>query len=204
MKYFKTLPKILTSDSKGNDIILTNLLARASMIPSILKDVSLYYEYDVQEGETPEMISYKYYGTTEDFWVVLFSNEVLDPQWNWPLSGKNFDEYIISKYGSISNATSSVGYYEKIITTSVSNSSEPPEVKTYVIDVAAYNDPTPPEKTFTLPSGFVVTVSTTKRIVSVYEQELNLNESKRKIKLLNKSYVNVVEQELITLMETGQ
>lgn len=204
MKYFNTLPKILTSDSKGNSIILTNLLARASIIPSILKDVSLYYEYDVQDGETPEMISYKYYGTTEDFWVVLFSNQILDPQWNWPLSGKNFDDYIVSKYGSISNATSQVGYYEEIITTEVSDSSEPPEVKRYTIDETTYNAPTPPEKTFTLPSGFTVTVSVTKRIVSVYEKELNLNESKRKIRLLNKKYINAIEQELITLMETGQ
>lgn len=200
MKYFKTLPKILTSDSRGNEIAMTNLMARSSIIPSVLSDVSLYYEYDVQEGETPEVVAYKYYNSTEDFWVVLFSNEVLDPQWNWPLSGKNFDAFIIGKYGSISNATSRVGHYEEIITTTISDSVEPPDVKTYVIDETAYNAPTPADKTFTLPSGFFVNVSIQKRIVSVYDEEMNLNESKRKIKLLNKKYVGLIEQQLQTLM----
>jgi hypothetical protein len=200
MKYFNTLPKILTSDSKGNDIILTNLLARSSIIPSILNDVSLYYEYDVQGGETPEIVAYKYYGSTEDFWVVLFSNQILDPQWDWPLSGQNFDDYIISKYGSLSNATSRISHYEEKITTTISDTVEPPEIEIYVIDETAYNLPGPPEKTFTLPSGFIVSVLTEKRIVSVYEKELDLNESKRKIRLLNKNYTSIIEQELRTLM----
>ena len=52
---------------------------------------------------------------------------------------------------------------------------------------------------YTLPTGSV-SITTSKRAVSYYTYELELNESKRNIKLLNKSYVDEFETELKRLM----
>ena len=62
MKYFNSIPKISTSDNNGNSIVLTNLLARVDIKQSLLRNPSLFYQYDLQEGDTPEIVAAKYYG----------------------------------------------------------------------------------------------------------------------------------------------
>jgi len=63
-----------------------------------------------------------------------------------------------------------------------------------------YNSlPASSAETYNLPAGdVVVTVET--NAVSLYDYELNLNESKRNIKLLNSVYVNQIETEYQKLM----
>jgi hypothetical protein len=60
----------------------------------------LYYTYDIQEGDTPEIIAHKYYGDSYRYWIVLFANELLDPQWDWPMTYKMFEQYLADKYPS--------------------------------------------------------------------------------------------------------
>jgi hypothetical protein len=46
----------------GNSKIMTNIMVRVSIIPQILNNLAIYYQYDIQEGDTPEIIAHKYYG----------------------------------------------------------------------------------------------------------------------------------------------
>lgn len=198
MKYFKTLPKISDNDTNGNYMLLTNLMARASILPSILTEASLYYDYDIQDGDTPELVAFKYYGSTDNFWVVMFSNQFLDPQWDWPLSSVVFNNYITEKYGSLSIATSTVHHYEMTVSEQL-NGSEEIDQTVYVIDEEEYNIPST-SQTINFPGGDVLTVTTSKTIVSCFEEELRINEAKRSIKLLDVKYLNIVSQELKKLM----
>ena len=195
MQYFNTLPKIIQYDNKGIGRVFTNLLVRASVIPDLLKNPAVYYNYDIQDGDTPEIIAHKYYGDSYRYWIVLFANEILDPQWDWPMSGKVFGEYMANKYGS--NQTS-IHHYEKTITqfdmgtnTSTTNTVE--------VDEDTYTTTLETTKTFSLPTGDVV-VSVTKSSITNYEYELRKNESKRNIRILNSNYVNQLEKELQNLM----
>lgn len=61
MQYFDTLPKIIVEDNRGVSSIVTNLLARCSVIPNILKNPMVFYRYDIQEDDTPEIVAHKYY-----------------------------------------------------------------------------------------------------------------------------------------------
>jgi hypothetical protein len=196
MKYFSTLPKIITSDGQGGVAILTNLMARASVISGLLTDPLLFYSYDIQEGDTPEIIAHKYYDDMYRYWIILVSNEIMDPQWSWPLSNDVLSNYITEKYGM---ASSDVHHYEKVIT-QYDHDSEITTVNTIVISEEEYNSPTEPPATYTLPTG-TVSVSTEKNVISNYEYEERLNESKRSIKLLNKNYVNEFETQLKKLMK---
>ena len=198
MQYFDTLPKILQYDDVGTGRVFTNLLARASIIPELLKNPALYYSYDIQEGDTPEIVAHKYYGDSYRYWMVLLANEVLDPQWGWPMSGVVFNNYLIGKYGQEFDTQVTVHHYEKTITqfdfgtnTTTSNTVE--------IDLNTYNTTFETTKTYTLLTGDV-TVTILKSAISYYDYELNLNESKRNIQLLNSNYVNQLETELKNLM----
>jgi len=200
MKYFNSLPKILTSDSKGNSLALTNILSRVSFIPESLQETTLYYDYNIKDSDTPESVAYKYYGNSEHFWIVLLSNQMLDPQWDWPLATNDFDNYIREKYGSFSNATSTVHHYEKTITTTISGSNQEPKFEYLQIDESRYNRPVPPPKRYHLPTGEIITVTVDKRIVTTYQNEIDLNEAKRKIKLLNNRYIGLIQEQLLILM----
>jgi hypothetical protein len=199
MKYFNTLPRILTSDNNSNGILLTNIMARASLIPEALKNPVLYYTYDIQEGDTPEIIAHKYYDDPYRYWIVLFTNQITDPQWDWPMSSSIFEKYVIKKYtGTGINVYSDVYNFEKIIT-QTDLATKTITKNSVTIGLDQFLAEVPGTSTYTLPTGDV-TVTTSIRGVSYYTYEEELNESKRNIKLLNKSYVDEFESELKRLM----
>ena len=198
MQYFDTLPKIVYTNSAGQSLAMTNLLARASVIPQILKDPLVYYSYDIQEGDTPEIIAHKYYGDSYRYWIVLFANKLLDPQWDWPMTYNMFEQYLADKYPS-TNIYVEVEYYEKVITQYDVNT-QTTTVNKVRIDEDIYNSlPVTQTATYTLPTG-PVTITTERNAVSIYDYELALNESKINIKILNSNYVNEVENQLKKFM----
>jgi hypothetical protein len=99
MQYFKTLPKIVYNNPiTGDPLVMTNIMTRASIISSLLKNPLVFYQYNVQEGDTPEIVAFKYYGDSYRYWIVMFANQYLDPQFNWPLNYSEFGNYINDKY----------------------------------------------------------------------------------------------------------
>jgi hypothetical protein len=125
---------------------------------------------------------------------------MLDPQWDWPLSRNDFDNYIVEKYGSFSNATTTVHHYEKIVTTTISNNNKDPKVEYFIIDERTYNIAPSNPKLFRLPTGETITVKTEKRIITNFQYENELNDSKREIKLLNNNYIGLIQDQLLALM----
>jgi hypothetical protein len=196
MQYFNTLPKVVYTDN-GVSRVYTNLMARASVVPEFLKSPAIYYKYSIQEMDTPEIIAAKYYGDSYRYWIVLFTNELLDPQWSWPLNSRAFEEYVNQKYFEV-DPKRVVHHYEKSITqlntaylTSVTN--------TVIIDDEDYQfvDALKYSKNI---NGELVEFTIEKKAISLYEHELQLNEAKRDINILNSSYVNDLEKQLKNLM----
>jgi hypothetical protein len=198
MQYFNTLPKLIKTDSAGNSIVLTNILANVSILSQILNNPAIYYTYDIQNGDTPEIIAHKYYGDVYRYWIVLFANQIIDPQWQWPLFGVLFDEYIQSKYTSI-DVYNTVHTYQQI-TTQVDSGTNTTTVNTIAISQNTYNSFFPSINSYTLPTG-IVTVTTTVNALNIYDYELQQNENNRSIKIINSSYVNEIENELQSLMK---
>ena len=217
MKYFDTLPSIITTDYNNNLILLKNLLARAVLLPQVQNNPLVLYTYAVQDGDTPETVAYKYYGSVDRYWIVLHGNQSLDPQWDWPLTSQQFQKYIVKKYkqdtaNSLSISVNStndsqvlsytfgtVHHYEKTITTR-DNVTQTQAVKTITIDETTYNSTTTSDRTVTFSDGSSSIQSTTKDIVSIYNHENNLNEAKRNIKLINSSFAGSLELQLKSLM----
>ena len=204
MQYFDTLPKIIHTNNNGVSTIMTNLMARVSILPEVLKNPMVYYKYDVQDGDTPEIVAYKYYDDPYRYWIVLFANKMLDPQWDWPLNSLQFNEYVNDKYG---NTLSNLHHYEKVITKTTRGTDEDQTVteKFTISDEEflglLYSHPfgIDPVRTFPLSTGVVdITIQPTP--ITNYEYEMNLNESKRNINILNSKYVDQLEKEFQDLM----
>jgi hypothetical protein len=58
----------------------------------------LYDEYDIIDGETPEIISEKFYGTPEYHWVVMLANEKFDYLNDFPLPESVLQKHISDSY----------------------------------------------------------------------------------------------------------
>ena len=208
MLYFNTLPKILTPDQNGNLILLTNILTRAKLLEELQNNPMLFYTYAIQEGDTPEIVADKYYGDPNRFWLVTYSNQILDPLWDWPLQQQQFLDYIDSKYAAQAEAedmtpfeytNTTVHTYEKIVET-LDSETQTTSINKITVDETTYNSLTPSSNTFQLPNGFYCTITTTKSTVTIFDYEYNLNESKRNIRILNDSYASQMEQTFQTVM----
>ena len=197
MKYFDTLPNVLIVNPNGTSTVFKNLMARASIISDILSNPVLFYKYDVKDGETPEIIADKYYGDSYRYWLVMFSNQILDPQWDWPLSSLALQDYITNKYTEFS-PYSTVHHYEKNVSQYDSQTGVTTNYTT-IIDQNDYNTLQTGSVTYTFTTS-TCTITTTGRSVSYYEYELETNEAKRNITLLRKDYAVRIEQELSKLM----
>jgi len=204
MAYFEKFPlyfyNLNTDKNKKSDIV-TNILARTKMIDSVINASLVHYTYDVQDGDTPETLASKYYDNPNRHWIILFANNIMDPIYDWPLSTRNFANYIDAKYGSYATASTTIHHYEKIITKTDSVTSTI-TVKNFQIDANTYaNTAASTTETFNLKDGNTVRIVTTKNIVYAYDYEDNLNESKRSIKIIDKAYVDQIENELMLLLE---
>lgn len=201
MFYFNTLPKIITPDENGNSILLTNLVTRARLIEQLQNNPMLFYEYAIQDGDTPEIIAEKYYGDPFRYWIILLSNEIFDPLWDWPLSDQMFLQYIDTKYATEAEdagqtpfeyTNTTIYKYEKIITTTNSVSGNENVVRVSITQTQ-YNALSPSSTTFSLPDG-TCTIDITKEQITIFDYESDLNQSKRQIKILNNSYVDEMER----------
>jgi hypothetical protein len=206
MKYFATLPYLITTDPNGNQVAARNIFIRTSIIPQLLNSPSLYYQYDIQEGDTPEIIASKYYGDPYRYWLVLFGNQIFDAQWQWPLNYESFNSYIIDKYGSASAAQANTYQYQKTISTTDSISQNT-TTDVYVIDSNTYTNLIENTEIINLQptqwnQNASITIVTTKQQLSVYDWELQQNENRRNIKIVNANYVGQFEAQFESLVNT--
>ena len=113
---FPTFPYDIEGTRPNKYRLATDIFCRVKMLDSIKNQTLVYYYYDIQEGDTPEIIAGKYYDNPNRHWIVLLANDIIDPIYDWPLTYQNFINYVKGKYGSIENAQTTVHHYEKIIT----------------------------------------------------------------------------------------
>jgi hypothetical protein len=119
--YFDNFPKInysLSDDKKITDSV-TNIFKRYAMLREVLSNSSSYVLYEIDDGDTPEIIAEKVYNDAGAGWIILYANQIMDPQFDWHLSDANFKNYIEAKYGSVAAAQSTVHHYEKVVETTV-------------------------------------------------------------------------------------
>jgi len=169
--YFRQFPTIpYDSVGDGKHKDVTNLLRRVGIRAKVKTNTMLYDTYDVKNGETPESIAFKLYGDAELHWVIMMINNITDRYHDWPLTEAQFLSFVKDKYSNV-DATH---HYE------ISQSSGDTTVK---INVGTDNTDYP-----------------TATAITNYEHEQEEQDKKRKIRLLDPSYIGPFVEEFKTLM----
>ena len=81
--------------------IVRDILFRTAFIRDALDKKTAYTEYVIRDGDTPDILANKIYGDSEAHWIILYANEILDPQFDWPMTTNVFNKYIADKYRSM-------------------------------------------------------------------------------------------------------
>ena len=153
-----------------------NIMIRSKIKSMVLDNIVAYFPYTIPEAERPDVTAYKEYGDVKYTWLIFLINDIHDPIYQWPLNAREFGAYIKNKYGTLSYAQSTVHHYEQTIRERVeaTGTSEPFSKATIEVDLTTYN---------TLAAG-------SRRIVYYYDWEVERNEDKRNIKLIDRNHVS--------------
>jgi len=207
-KYFNYFPKTFYSSNNsttGLDTV-TNIISRFTFEQALKDNSSAFYKYSVQDSDTPEIIAYKYYGSSERHWVVLLFNDIIDPQFDWPLRYDAFINFVDEKYtaNGAANTTVQTGlawamsmnnvqaYYKIVTKTDIDNISLVEKIQ---VDANVYANVASTTQVFTLADGATITQVITKEKKTHYDYEMEENESKREIRLIKNEFISQIEKE---------
>ena len=175
-KYFETFPKLLYDiDNTKNFKLVTDIFRRIKVREQLKENAALFSKYDVPSGEQPETTSYKHFGTTDYFWIILLLNDITDRYYGWPLSEQDFEKYVTDKYTN----PQGVHHYE-ITQSSGPQTGNGPDDYSHKIEVNETE------------SGA--------ESVSNYEYERREQDKKRQIKLLDPRYLPMFLEEFERLI----
>jgi hypothetical protein len=221
--FFSLFPQIgydMARTGSANFDLVTNIFFRIAFLNTLKQNSFAYYEYLVKEGETPEIIADKYYGDPEAHWIILISNDIVDPLNDWVLHYEQFNKYLIAKYGSVAASQVQLHHTDMIFRRTdqsgfVTNTSIQIDTTSVNANIANSLPTTPYYYTgnlpldepagieYELPNGEVVREASFYRQTTCYDVEFEANEQKRKIKLIRKDHYSKIMSEFARLTSTA-
>ena len=176
--YFSSFPKIAyDSAGQGRPKVVTNILRRVAVRAKVKNSAMLYDTYDIRNGDTPESLADRLYNNSQLHWVILMTNDITDRYHQWPMYERQFNTYLNEKYDN----PDGVHHYE------ISQSSGDTKTK---IEVYAN------EALYTGDTDFYSNAT----IITNREYEEGEQDKKRKIRLLDPSFIDQFVQEFELLM----
>lgn len=169
INYFQRFPKILYNFGEESQVI-RDITHKARILELVQANRAVFYSYTIRDGETAWEIAHKYYGDPRFHWVVFYTNNTLNPYFDWPMSYNDFNAWIMKEFGDIPTAYQTIHHYE--------------DGHGSIIDLNSYTNGIYPDKI----------------IVSSYDYYFGVNESKRTIQLLDKVFLSQIDNELDAIM----
>ena len=104
MSFFSQFPKIkydINADGVKTD--LTDMFRHVDVKEHLIDDITTYTWYEILEGERPDVVSNRLYGTPDYYWTFFVLNDDLKNGLNdWPKSYRQFESMLEQDYGDYS------------------------------------------------------------------------------------------------------
>ena len=137
--FFKHYPLVQYGNTVSNTVAV-NILAKIAFQKTIQQNFEVFHPYTIQEGDRADTIAYLYYGDSGYDWLVYYSNNVVDPYYDWYMDGNSLNRFIADKYQSLTNARRKIKFFRSNYTADDS-----------MISPAAYNALSANQKRFWSP-----------------------------------------------------
>lgn len=98
--FFELFPKVAYDfNRRGVTQNMVDIFRGVRALPTFLDDFSAYKFYEIKNGERPDVVSQRIYGTQEYYWTFFVINDFLhDGMRAWPLSQEDLFDYIAKEY----------------------------------------------------------------------------------------------------------
>ena len=167
MSYFERFPLYAYDiQDTQNQTLITDILRRVNLKGNVAANTLVFDEYNVQDGDQPDIVARKYYGDSELHWIIVTVNNITS-RYDWPLDQVALSDFVNDKY------------------------SNPDGIHHYEIN-ATSGDTT---KKLTVSSDTSGALPVTN-----YEPEQTVNDNKRRIRMLDRSYVSKFTDEFRNLI----
>ena len=221
--YFSYFPNIeyvsRTTDRSSAEEYITvkNIFRRAKIRNDFYNVATAFEDYMIIANERPDQVAEAVYGDPRYDWVILTANNITNMREQWPLNAQDFQNYILEKYKTES-ALEEIHHYiteisidsrkrivvpEGLRVDSNFNSQYLDQSTRVEIDYGGtLNDITTIDNVGTVrdSDGNIVTHDNILAVTN-YEYEENLNDAKRRIKILKEDYLDVVINDMRTIMK---
>jgi hypothetical protein len=195
--YFSKVPNFdyvsRLPDAKISDYIrVKNLFKKGKLREDIFQNLAFFEKYTIDGDDRPDNVSFKVYDDPIFDWVILLSNNIINIQSEWPLPQRDFDQFLLEKYGDYDNLYNGIHHYETI---EVKNSQDVTIVPAGLIVQDNY--------TVSYYDFFIDQQVETGNLsipVTNYEYEEDLNNKKRNIFVLKPFYLNIAISDLDEIM----
>ena len=191
--YFSLIPDVAYDTkpvsypfSESDRIITKNFFKRHELNEDAYGYATYYNKYAVKEGAKIEDIAYGYYGNVKYDWVIILTNNFINPLFSFPLDSYTLRKVAEEKYGD--DTYSGIHHYETIETKSGQTIGGKPVLALQGglrVDKTFYDSP------FTYWNGtqnITVAGNTVSKSVLNYDHEVIQNEKNREIYILKKRY----------------
>jgi hypothetical protein len=192
MSYFRELPDIEyqsqlpTKNSSLNYIRVKNLFRRVKLRDDLQNVFTLFNRYQISEGERPDTVAERIYGSSDLDWVVLLSANIINVRNEWPLSNRDLYRFVEEKYGL--DKMYEIKYYQ---TTEVKNANG-----NLILPAGKVVDPN-----FTIPDPDNPYITLNPVVgISNYDYEIDKNNQKRSIYILKPQYLQQYLNDIRSIM----
>jgi len=188
--FFSEYPKISYSlDDFESRQVVVDIFKRVVLSKEYLENSLYFEEYEVLHGETPEEVSYRFYGTAKLHWTILMFNNIVDPRFEWPVSEESLYKIVEKKYGGPQN----------VFTTNRAKNSKGYVVETFFVltEDSSHEEPirllyeNPLDEGINTPVAYQSSIEIAD-LESNYEVESEKNEKNRAVKILKPEIIQEI------------
>ena len=116
--YFSIVPNIVYDEkpikypfSDAERVVAKNFFRRYKLNDDIFSYAVFFNKYAIKDGERPDTLSKKLYGDPFFDWVILLTNNLVNAQYDWPLSNYDLNKTLEKEYADPYNT---IHHYETI------------------------------------------------------------------------------------------
>lgn len=168
-----------------------NIFKRVVVREDIFENLSFFQKYNIIGDERPDMVADKFYDDPSLDWVILLSNNIINLNYEWPLTQRQFDRYLLDKYGSYENIYF-IHHFESIKVTSSNG--------TTILKEGTIIPETFSLRYYDASLGQSVLRTNLSVPITNYEYETRLEDLKRTIYILKTDYLQLVLEDMKDIM----
>lgn len=168
-----------------------NIFKRVVVREDIFENLSFFQKYNIIGDERPDMVADKFYDDPSLDWVILLSNNIINLNYEWPLTQRQFDRYLLDKYGSYENIYF-IHHFESIKVTSSNG--------TTILKEGTIIPETFSLRYYDASLGQSVLRTNLSVPITNYEYETRLEDLKRTIYILKSDYLQLVLEDMKDIM----